>query len=139
MNLVKKERKKGDNEMTKNIDGISVNLVSKEKLDEFTSNEKLNFIIKEVKKGKVLVLEQGLTPFEQTELIENTMKEIKQDTFIGIEMEGYSEDKKTFIQKLFRIIKKPRMTVIGPADLLKTIRKDSNMIQTKIIPGSGAK
>jgi len=125
--------------MTKNIDGISVNLVSKEKLDEFTSNEKLNFIIKEVKKGKVLVLEQGLTPFEQTELIENTMKEIKQDTFIGIEMEGYSEDKKTFIQKLFRIIKKPRMTVIGPADLLKTIRKDSNMIQTKIIPGSGAK
>jgi hypothetical protein len=139
MNLVKKERKKGDNEMTKNIDGISVNLVSKEKLDEFTSNEKLNFIIKEVKKGKVLVLEQGLTPFEQTELIENTMKEIKQDTFIGIEMEGYSQDKKTFIQKLFRIIKKPRMTVIGPADLLKTIRKDSNMIQTKIIPGSGAK
>lgn len=125
--------------MTKNIDGISVNLVSKEKLDELTSNEKLNFIIKEVKKGKVLVLEQGLTPFEQTELIENTMKEIKQDTFIGIEMEGYSEDKKTFIQKLFRIIKKPRMTVIGPADLLKTIRKDSNMIQTKIIPGSGAK
>ena len=108
-------------------------------MDGFTSDEKLNFIIKEVKKGKVLVLEQGLTPFEQTELIENTMKEIKQDTFIGIEMEGYSEEKKTFIQKLFRIIKKPRMTVIGPADLLKTIRKDSNMIQTKIIPGSGAK
>jgi hypothetical protein len=125
--------------MTKIIDGISVNLVSREKLDEFSSDEKLNFIIKEVKKGKVLVLEQGLTAFEQTELIENTMKEIKQDTFIGIEMEGYSEDKKTFIQKLFRIIKKPRMTVIGPADLLKTIRKDNNMIQTKIIPGSGAK
>jgi hypothetical protein len=125
--------------MTKNIEGISVNLVSRNKLDEFTSDEKLNFIIKEVKKGKVLVLEQGLTPFEQTELIENTMKEIKQDTFIGIEMEGYSEEKKTFIHKLFRIIKKPRMTVIGPADLLKTIRKDSNMIQTKIIPGSGAK
>ena len=125
--------------MTKNIDGISVNLVSKNKLDEFSSSEKLNFIIKEVKKGKVLVLEQGLTPFEQTELIENTMKEIKQDTFIGIEIEGYSEDKQTFIQKLFRIIKKPRMTVIGPADLLKTIRKDSSMIQTKIIPGSGAK
>lgn len=125
--------------MSKNIDGISVNLVSKNKLDEFSSSEKLNFIIKEVKKGKVLVLEQGLTPFEQTELIENTMKEIKQDTFIGIEIEGYSEDKQTFIQKLFRIIKKPRMTVIGPADLLKTIRKDSSMIQTKIIPGSGAK
>jgi len=125
--------------MTKNIDGISVNLVSRDKLDEFSSTEKLNFILKEVKKGKVLVLEQGLTPFEQTELIEHTMKEIKQDTFIGIEIEGYSQDKQTFIQKLFRIIKKPRMTVIGPADLLKTVRKDSNMIQTRIIHGTGAK
>jgi hypothetical protein len=125
--------------MTKNIDGISVNLVSRDKLDGFSSNEKLNFILKEIKKGKVLVLEQGLTAFEQTELIEHTMKEIKQDTFIGIEIEGYSQDKQTFIQKLFRIIKKPRMTVIGPADLLKTVRKDSNMIQTRIIPGTGAK
>ncbi|MFE3845810.1 DUF2073 domain-containing protein [Thermoplasmatota archaeon] len=125
--------------MSKNIDGISVNLVSRDKLCEFSSAEKLNFIIKEVKKGKVLVLEQGLTPFEQTELIEHTMKEIKQDTFIGIEIEGYSEDKQTFMQKIFRIIKKPRMTVIGPADLLKTIRKDSNMIQTQIILGTGAK
>jgi len=125
--------------MSKNIEGIPVNLVSRDKLDEFSSAEKLNFIIKEVKKGKVLVLEQGLTPFEQTELIEYTMKEIKQDTFIGIEIEGYSEDKQTFMQKIFRIIKKPRMTVIGPADLLKTIRKDSNMIQTQIIPGTGAK
>jgi len=125
--------------MSKNIEGIPVNLVSRDKLDEFSSAEKLNFIIKEVKKGKVLVLEQGLTPFEQTELIEYTMKEIKQDTFIGIEIEGYSEDKQTFMQKIFRIIKKPRMTVIGPADLLKTIRKDNNMIQTQIIPGTGAK
>ncbi len=125
--------------MSKNIDGISVNLVSRDKLGEFSSAEKLNFIIKEVKKGKVLVLEQGLTPFEQTELIEHTMKEIKQDTFIGIEIEGYSEDKQTFMQRIFRIIKKPRMTVIGPADLLKTIRKDSNMIQTQIILGTGAK
>ncbi len=125
--------------MTKNIEGISVNLVSRDKLNDFSSTEKMNFILKEIKKGKVLVLEQGLTAFEQTELIEHTMREIKQDTFIGIEIEGYSEDKQTFMQKIFRIIKKPRMTVIGPADLLKTIRKDSNMIQTIIIPGSGAK
>ena len=41
MNSVKKEEKKGDNKMSKNIDGISVNLVSKNKLDEFSSSEKL--------------------------------------------------------------------------------------------------
>lgn len=124
--------------MTKKKDGISVNLVSRQRLDEFSSAEKLEFILKEVQKGKVLVLEHGLTPMEQTELIAHTMKEIKQDTFIGIEMEGYGEDKPSIIQKILGVIKKPRMTVIGPADLLKTVRKDSNMIQTRIIPGRGA-
>ena len=36
-------------------------------------------------------------------------------------------------------MKKPRMTVIGPADLLKTISKDNHIIQTMIIAGKGAK
>jgi len=121
--------------LTKKDKGISVNLISRQKLEELSSNEKLDFILKEVQKGKVLVLEQGLTSMEQTNLIEHTMREIEQDTFIGIEMEGYSEDRPTFLQKFLGKMKKPRMTVIGPADLLKTIRKDNNMIQTKIIPG----
>ena len=125
--------------MTKKDNGISFNLVSRRKLDELSSNEKLKFILKEVKKGRILVLEHGLTPTEQTSLIENTMKEIEQDTFIGVEMEGYGEDTPTFLQKLFGMGKRPRMTTIGPADLVKTVRKDDNMIQTKIIPGRGAK
>jgi hypothetical protein len=125
--------------MTKKTnDGISVNLVSRQKLEQLTSDEKLKFILKEVKKGKILVLEHGLTPIEQASLIENTMKEIEHDTFIGVEMEGYGEDRPSFVQKIFGMIKKPRMTLIGPADLLKTVRKDSNMIQTKIIPGKGS-
>ena len=125
--------------MTKKDTEISFNLVSRNKLDELSSSEKLQFIIKEVKKGKILVLEYGLTPFEQTNLIEHTMKEIEQDTFIGVEMEGLGQDRPSFIQKLLGFSKKPRVTLIGPANLLKTIRKDNDMIQTKIIPGRGAK
>ena len=137
--MVKKERKNGGDRLTKRDDGISFNLVSRQKLEMLSSDEKLRFILKEVKKGKILVLEQGLTPMEQTHLIESTMKEIEQDTFIGVEMEGYGEDTPTFIQRILGMIKKPRMTLIGPADLLKTVRKDNNMIQTKIIAGRGAK
>jgi hypothetical protein len=125
--------------MTKKDNGISFNLVSRQKFQDLSSEEKLKFILKEVKKGRILVLEYGLTPTEQTSLIENTMKEIEQDTFIGVEMEGYGEDTPTFLQKLFGMGKRPRMTMIGPADLVKTVRKDDNMIQTKIIPGQGAK
>ena len=79
-----------------------------------------------------------LEPFGHHIVIEE-MEEIEHDTFIGVEMEGYGEDTPTFIQKLFGLAKKPRMTLIGPADLLKMVKKDNEMIQTKIISGSGAK
>jgi hypothetical protein len=125
--------------MAKKEGEISFNLVSRHKLDELSSSEKLKFILKEVKKGKILVLEHGLTPFEQANLIENTMKEIEEDTFIGVEMEGLGQERPSFFQKLFGYSRKPRVTLIGPANLLKTIRKDNDMIQTKIIPGRGAK
>ncbi len=127
----------GDFLMNRKDKGIAVNLVSRQKLEQLNSAEKLQFILNEVQDGKVLVLEHGLTPMEQTELIKRTMAEIKEDTFIGIEMEGYGEDRPSFVQKLFGIIRKPRMTVIGPADLLQTVSKDNNMIQTKIISGRG--
>ena len=125
--------------MTKKDKGISFNLVSRHKLQALSSEEKLRFILREVKNGKILVLEHGLTPIEQTSLIERTMKEIEQDTFIGVEMEGYGEDQPTFFQRLLGITRRPRITLIGPANLLKTIKKDNDMIQTKIIPGRGAK
>ena len=125
--------------MTKKDPDISFNLISRQKLEELNSDEKLKFIISEVKKGKILVLEYGLTPVEQANLIEHTMKEIEQDTFIGVEMEGYSADQPSFLQKIFGMVKKPRITLIGPADMLKMVKKDNNMIQTKIIAGSGAK
>jgi len=125
--------------MAKKDQGIAFNLVSRQKLDEFTTDEKLKFILKEVKNGKILVLEHGLTPMEQATLIERTMKEIEHDTFIGVEMEGYGEESPSFFQKLFGMNKRPRITLIGPANLLKMVKKDNNMIQTKIISGSGAR
>ena len=124
--------------MTRKEKGIAFNLVSRQKLDSLTREEKLRYIINEVKGGRILVLEHGLTASEQTNLIEHTMNEIDHDTFIGIEMEGYGEDKVGFFKRVFGLIKKPRMTVIGPAHLLKTVHKDNDLIETTIIPGKGA-
>ena len=123
--------------MTKKEKGISFNLISRQKLNDLSSSEKLKYILKEVRQGRILVLEHGLTPTEQTALIENTMREIDHDTFIGIEMGGYDEEKAGFFQRVFGVIKKPRMTVIGPAHLLKMIHKDNDKIETTIIPGRG--
>ena len=123
--------------MTKKEKGISFNLISRQKLNDLSSSEKLTYILNEVRQGRILVLEHGLTPTEQTALIENTMKEIDHDTFIGIEMGGYGEEKTSFFQRVFGIIRKPRMTVIGPAHLLKMVHKDNDRIETTIIPGKG--
>jgi len=124
--------------MIKKDSGIAFNLISRQKLENLSSSEKLNYILKEVKEGRILVLEHGLTPSEQAQLIEHTMKEINHDTFIGIEIGGYENEKVGFFQRVFGVTKKPRMTVIGPAHLLKMVHKDNDMIETTIIPGKGA-
>jgi len=124
--------------MGKKDSGIAFNLISRQKLENLSSSEKLNYILNEVKEGRILVLEHGLTPSEQTQLIEHTMKEINHDTFIGIEIGGYENEKLGFFQRVFGVVKKPRMTVIGPAHLLKMVHKNNDMIETTIISGKGA-
>lgn len=124
--------------MSKKDTGITFNLISRQKFEKLSSTEKLTYIIREVKEGRILVLEHGLTATEQAQLIEHTMKEINHDTFIGIEISGYENEKAGFFQRVFGVSKKPRMTVIGPAHLLRLVHKDNDMIQTTIIPGKGA-
>lgn len=123
--------------MVKKESGIAFNLISRKKLENYSPSDKLKYILNEVKEGRILVLEHGLTPTEQTQLIQHTMKEINHDTFIGIEIGGYETEKIGFFQRVFGVTKKPRMTVIGPAHLLRMVHKDNDMIETTIIPGKG--
>lgn len=110
---------------------IKVNFISQEKLNGFSTDEKLEFILKEVEKGQILVLERGLRAEEQTKLIEMTMSDVN-EKFAGIEMESYIEEKPTFLQKLLGK-NSARMTIVGPAGTLKTIYKDKDVIQAVIV------
>lgn len=112
----------------------SVHLISAETIEAMTTPDKIAFILSEVKLGKVLILERGLTPQEETELIAATMGEIQQDEFIGIELQSYGmEEGKNFLQRAVMGGPRPRMAVIGPANLLQFVSKDHERIQTKII------
>ncbi len=118
--------------------GVKINLISSRKLDSMSSEEKLRFILDEVKKGTVLVLERGLTATEEIDLIKATMSEINHDTFIGIEMQSYSSQELAAEGWLARVLGRsrvPKMSVIGPANLLKTIHKNGSMIQTMVLTG----
>lgn len=114
--------------------GVSINLISRESLESFRSRDKVNFVLNEVKAGKVLVLEMGLSAIEEAKLIEQTMRSIDHETFIGIEIQSHArEEAGNWLDRLLKRKKTPRMAVIGPANLLRTIHKDGNIIQTMLV------
>lgn len=117
------------------IQGVQIDLISADRLDNMTTMEKIRLILDDVMEGNIVVLEKGLTPDEQSRLIEVTMLEITPDGFSGIEMETYAAKDAApsggggLFGKLFG--KKgagTRMTVIGPANQMKTIKKDKDLI-----------
>jgi len=120
--------------MSTTIEGVEMDIVSEEKLSLFTSMEKIRYILDSVQQGKILVLEKGLTPQEQSKLIEMTMTEINFDDFLGIEIETYPERKESSL--LRRLLNKPsrgaRLTMIGPASHLKTLKKDRDIISALV-------
>ncbi|HID20203.1 MAG TPA: DUF2073 domain-containing protein [Methanophagales archaeon] len=105
---------------------IKMNLISEDKINSMTSTEKLRFVLDGVKSGNIVVLEGGLTSEEQMKLIELTMTEVDDD-FPGIEMSGYPS-KRGFLN----IRKKTRLTVIGPAKMMHTTKKDKDLISAVI-------
>ncbi len=106
--------------------GIEMNLVSRDKIESMGSMEKLRFILDDVKSGNIVVLEGGLTAEEQMKLIELTMLEVD-DNFPGIEISGYPAKR-----SLLSLRKKTRLTVIGPAAKMRTIKKDEDLISAII-------
>ncbi len=115
---------------------VHMDLISEEKLENMTSMEKIRLILDKVKKGKIVVLESGLTPDEEVRLIEMTMTEIRVDEFSGIEIESYPSKKEgSFLDKIFGKTLRGRMTVIGPANQIHTIEKDKYQISTKVSVG----
>ena len=104
---------------------VKMDLIPEDKTDSMGSIEKVKFVLDGVKSGNILVLEGGLTPEEQMKLIEMTMMEINED-FTGIEMSGYPCKRGFFLKR------KKRLTVIGPAKLMKTIKKEKDLIRAVI-------
>lgn len=127
--------KKNHNKNESPASGVAINLVSRDFLHNMTTPEKIRFILDEVKQQKILVLEAGLDPREEAELIQKTMSEIDPDTFIGIEMQSQTvETPRSWMTKLLnRSVHRGSMTVVGPADKLRTVHKDGSGIQALVL------
>jgi hypothetical protein len=118
-----------------NGDGVQIDLVSRERMDGMRSMEKIRMILDGVRDGNIVILETGLTPDEESKLIEVTMSEINPDDFSGIEIESYPRSETADSSFLGRIMGKQessKLTVIGPANQIETLHKDRNLISALV-------
>ena len=115
-------------------DGVRIDLISGERLDDLASMEKIRTILDGVRDGNIVVLEQGLSPDEESRLIEVTMSEIDPNEFTGIEIETYPrpDSGSGLFGRLMGRNDTAKLTVIGPADRIQTLHKDETLISALI-------
>ncbi len=117
-------------------DGVQIDLISGQRMDGMASMEKIRMILDGVHNGNIVILEEGLTPDEESKLIEVTMAEISPDEFNGIEIETYPKSSTRDSSLLGRIMggdePPKKLTVIGPANQIETLHKDETLISALV-------
>jgi hypothetical protein len=124
---------------------LKMDFISSATLDGKTGEKKINFILSKVKDGSILVFNGVLTPNEEMGLIKETMRRVD-DGFPGIEvcslkkqLKGWKQFFETLSNNTEKISNsiltgltgKPKkaklktgMTLIGPAKIIKNIKKN---------------
>ncbi|ELY65550.1 MULTISPECIES: DUF2073 domain-containing protein [Natrinema] len=117
-------------------DGVQIDLISGERMAGMATMEKIRMILDGVHDGNIVILEEGLTPDEESRLIEVTMAEISPDEFNGIEIETYPKSETRDSSLLGRIMggdeTEAKLTVIGPANQIETLHKDETLISALV-------
>ena len=116
-------------------DGVQIDLISGKRMEGMASMEKIRMILDGVRDGNIVVLEEGLSPDEESRLIEVTMTEISPDEFNGIEIETYPQSEakdKSLLDRLMGKESTKKLTVIGPANQIETLHKDETLISALV-------
>ncbi len=112
------------------MDGnIQINMISANKLQAMSTMDKIRLILDDVSSGRIVILEKGLNPREEAQLIEHTMLRIRDTAFYGIEIQSYPRN-----YKPWNILRREdnRVTVIGPANRMRTLKKEKDVISAVI-------
>ena len=98
------------------MNSLKMDFLSSDALMSHSSVEKVSMIVERVKSGDLVIIEGGLSPEEEAELIETTMREIDIENFVGIDIYTLEKDKTS----LFGLSKKKTigLTIIGPANII---------------------
>lgn len=109
---------------------IQLDFLSSEFLSSKASIEKINLILDRMKRNVIVVLEEGLSPAEEAELIETTMREIDAKDFHGIEFYRIDHGSLRLREKIANFIagKKAGLTIVGPTRMVEAIKREPDYI-----------
>lgn len=115
---------------------LTLQFVPYTEIEELGSARRVKKLIDIVKQNKIVLLEGRLKKEEETDLIAITMEEID-DKFKGIELAVINPEKKAenFFKGIRRGItsvllgNRQGFTIIGPATVIKQIKKDPDKIE----------
>ncbi len=101
-------------------------------LSKLDSEKRIKKLLDIVRKERIILMEGRLKKEEETQLIQATMASID-DTFKGIEIAGIEANEESsfawrFMTNLF-FGDRTGMTIIGPATIVKEIKKDPRKIE----------
>jgi len=114
---------------------LTLQFVPYAEIKNLSSIGRIRKLLNLAKENKIVLLEGRLTKDEETELIKTTMEEINKD-FRGIEMavvdttsnqDFFSRFKSNMAAALMG--NKQGFTIIGPARVIKSIKRDPNKLQ----------
>lgn len=115
-------------------DGVTIEFLSKEKLNEQGFDDKLSLVLQKVKNNAVLVLEESWTPEEKRELIKTSMEEIDDD-FPGVEFMGLDSGSSTltkaknmFYSRFLKDEYRRGLTIVGNSRVMEKIKEEQDSV-----------
>jgi len=126
---------------------LTLQFIPHHEIEKLGSEARIEKLLEGVKKNEIVLLEGRLESEEETQLIEKTMEDIS-SSFKGVELcTIYPNKRKSRKLDVGSLIKdsltkmilgnKEGMTIIGPANIVKEIKRDPKKIQLFIKKGRG--
>lgn len=109
---------------------LQLDFIPSDALASKSTLEKIELILNRIKRNVIVVLEEGLNPREEVELIEASMREIDVKNFHGIEFYRIDHKNSDIRERIASYIsgKKPGITIVGPTRVVEKIKKQPDCI-----------
>jgi uncharacterized protein len=116
---------------------LTIQYMPREELSGLDSEKKIQKLLRIVRQNRVVLMEGTLSSKEETDLIEETMATID-SRFKGVEISAFNPSEKNSklpqekLKQLFVNLlwgRRRGLTIIGPANVVREIKKDPNKMQ----------